>query len=174
MSEQLIIVSLVNGTADPTIVHLPDEFVGDSPYRATAKCGVSGIVYRRGGSFANAPICDDCMTPQPQCDPSIVGSLIARYSDGCRCAACRKAMSAYRRDYQRAGKKKRTPAKSAFCVDCGEPKSPFGVRCRPCCDKARARKCGTDSRYRNGCRCDDCKRAHAAYQREWARRRAAA
>jgi hypothetical protein len=34
-----------------------------------------------------------------------------------------------------------------------------------------ARTCGTQSGYRGGCRCDDCRRANRDYGREWYRRR---
>jgi hypothetical protein len=70
-AEDLVIVEIVDGVANTTLVHLPATrcskggFRFDSydfpPTRWPAACGVgSGSVYVRAGEFAESAICPDC------------------------------------------------------------------------------------------------------------------
>jgi 5-methylcytosine-specific restriction endonuclease McrA len=68
-------------------------------------------------------------------------------------------------------------AKRGHCTDCNKPvwrskTSAANQRCREC---QRSRRANTHDRsgYRNGCRCAECRRAAAAAQREYGRRRTA-
>jgi len=71
---------------------------------------------------------------------------------GCRCDACRAAMTSYMRDrrynYDRCA--------------CGREKARQAETCRVCFYAATVtpNQHGTDSRYCKGCRCLECREAH--------------
>lgn len=54
------------------------------------------------------------------------------------------------------------------CEGCGAPLSPKASRfCRPCYRAQRPKpRCGTNSAYTSGCRCDACRKASRDYHRE--------
>jgi hypothetical protein len=64
--EQLVVVEIVDGTADQTVVHQPihpRKFAAyDFPPATWAgKCGVAGSVYRHAGMFEDVPVCAVCL-----------------------------------------------------------------------------------------------------------------
>lgn len=65
--EELVVVQIVDGQADESIVHLPlypNRFnaLDFAPTRWTSACRKvhSGSVYARAGVFADAPVCSVC------------------------------------------------------------------------------------------------------------------
>lgn len=115
----------------------------------------------------------------------------SRYKKGCRCAECREAARicqlAYRAreraensiHYQRdlAASRRAKEAQRGVCERCGAPTAWQGGRgrpksarfCRDCFVLVKAWQHGTNSGYTKGCRCDECKAAHASYQRDYMR-----
>ena len=173
VTDDLIIVPVAGDTIDTRVAHRPADELEQAPLEAVARCGVTGYVYNRGGELAGLPICEECAKVEASvsCDPR-TGSLIDRYNQGCRCSACRAAMSVYRRRYYRTVDRQK---RLRPCPDCGDTLIwERSSRCKACHNRARIRKtdvCGTPQQYWRGCRCTMCREANRLYQRAHVARR---
>jgi hypothetical protein len=120
----------------------------------------------------------------------------SKYKAGCRCAECREASRiyglAYRQreraansiHYQRdlAASRRAKENQRGSCERCGTSTAWKGGNgrdkssrfCRECFAIVNAWQHGTNSGYTSGCKCAECKAAHAAYMRDYYRRRKAA
>ena len=77
---------------------------------------------------------------------------------GCRCDACREAKTEYVRSRQ-IGAYRRRP-----CPVCWKPMT-YGARMCDTCLRSWTPAHGTESCYRRGCRCDECRAAAASARR---------
>ena len=113
------------------------------PLRWEALCGVEGYVYQR--------------------EP------LAQLGHTVECWECRIILNTP--EPEKEAPKPRAVARRRTCEKCGTPISHKAASlCRPCYQAGRAKpKCGTNSAYVTGCRCEACRQASRDYSREYRR-----
>lgn len=121
--EPFVVVPVTGGVADVSVLHVPAPyrlvadgggerrvpFRGESvPYEWPSMCGVEGLVYVRGGVLARTPGCGVCevlAAPAELRGRRIVadarhGTVHGYQGRGCRCGACTRAHSEYKRSWR--------------------------------------------------------------------------
>ena len=159
----------------PVKTHLGGKFnPAEPPLTWGALCGVRGYVYQRASLVALGHA-SECMACRVAAIPKKKRSIynpgpsqrgvprgMPLYTDEERIEARRLAWRSYGRRRKHPGGRV-----GGVCQDCGGRTSrAHYTRCRDCRIAANRAQHGTRSLYAKGCRCDLCREAQMAYQRD--------